>query len=69
MSDAHLEVRAIFKEGILVPLQPLKLNELEQVDLVVVRTETAIATDRPNRLVGLLADAPELADAIVENRR
>jgi hypothetical protein len=68
MATSYIEIQAVFEDGKLLPLQPLQLNDHEQVDVMVMRkTSDAEGAASDDPLAGLLADDPDLADAIIES--
>lgn len=57
------EFDAIYTQGHLVPLEPVKLREQQRVRVHVEQVQERPVAD----LVGFLADEPELADRIMED--
>jgi len=60
------EFHAIYERGILRPLTPLNLPESAEVTGFVQQKNGAVEGASDDPLMGLMADEPELVDAIVE---
>lgn len=65
------QVQAIYDHGVFRPLGPLELSDQSVVSLSIEEVKTDVAapaTDKEaaRRIIGLLADEPELVDAILE---
>jgi predicted DNA-binding antitoxin AbrB/MazE fold protein len=60
------EFHAIYEHGILRPLTPLNLPESAEVTGVVQQKLGLVQLTADDPLIGLMADEPELVDAIVE---
>lgn len=61
------EIHAIYEHGVLRPLAPLDLPEATEVIVTLRAAGGAKEPDRPaDPLLGLMADEPELLDAVVE---
>jgi predicted DNA-binding antitoxin AbrB/MazE fold protein len=60
------EFHAIYEHGILRPLTPLNLPEAAEVTGFVQQKSGSVEAAVDDPLMGLMADEPELVDAIVE---
>lgn len=60
------ELHAIYEHGILRPLTPLDLPEATTVIVTLREASTAKTEPKPDPLLGLMADEPELLDEVVE---
>jgi predicted DNA-binding antitoxin AbrB/MazE fold protein len=60
------EFSAIYEHGVLRPLTPLNLPESAEVTGFVQQKSGVDESTTANPLLGLMADEPELVDAIVE---
>jgi predicted DNA-binding antitoxin AbrB/MazE fold protein len=60
------EFHAIYERGVLRPITPLNLPESAEVTGFVRQTSSSVEAKPADPLIGLMADEPELVDAIVE---